>query len=228
MVFLLLGAIVNVAVAWGCTWWPPVFHNWDEYAQGLTRHGEGFNDWFVDVSRVRGWKQVFSRWWTTGASTFENADLPQQADAVLPPWASSARPRGNDPPDMEVFIIVDARGWPALSMKSSYESRQSVLSFAPTIARKMAVTSGVLMPAERAKPYTHFGMLRVLPVSPIWPGFAINTLFYGGVLWLLFAAPFAIRRRRRARRRLCPACAYPVGESAVCTECGRPVTIKQS
>jgi len=30
-----------------------------------------------------------------------------------------------------------------------------------------------------------------LPLRPLWPGFAINTLFYAGVLWMLFAIPFA-------------------------------------
>jgi hypothetical protein len=65
-----------------------------------------------------------------------------------------------------------------------------------------------------------------LPISPIWSGFAINTLFYAAILWLLFAAPFALRRWRRVRRGLCPAGAYPVGVSAVCTECGAAVTPK--
>jgi hypothetical protein len=61
----------------------------------------------------------------------------------------------------------------------------------------------------------------ILPYRPIWPGFAINTVFYTAVLWLLFAAPFALRRRRRIKRGLCPKCAYPVGASEVCTECGK-------
>jgi hypothetical protein len=57
-------------------------------------------------------------------------------------------------------------------------------------------------------------------------GFAINTLFYAAILWAIFAVLRAIRRTRRASRGLCPACAYPVGESAVCTECGAAVTPK--
>jgi hypothetical protein len=68
---------------------------------------------------------------------------------------------------------------------------------------------------------------RALPLRPIWPGFAINTMFYAAILWLLFAALHPggfVRRRIRARRGQCPACAYPVGASNVCTECGRPVT----
>ena len=69
---------------------------------------------------------------------------------------------------------------------------------------------------------------QVLPLRPLWPGFAINTVFYAGVLWLLFAAPFALRRRRRIKRGLCPKCAYPVGASDVCTECGATVTVRLS
>jgi hypothetical protein len=67
---------------------------------------------------------------------------------------------------------------------------------------------------------------RILPLRPLWPGFAINTVFYAAILWMLFAAPGMIRRRRRIKRGLCAACAYPVGESDVCTECGRPVRFK--
>jgi hypothetical protein len=66
----------------------------------------------------------------------------------------------------------------------------------------------------------------VLPVLPLWPGFAINTLFYAVIVWLLFAAPFALRRRIRIRRGLCPACAYPIGDSEVCTECGKTVNAR--
>jgi formylglycine-generating enzyme len=64
-----------------------------------------------------------------------------------------------------------------------------------------------------------------LPLRPIWPGFAINTLFYAAILWLLFAAPFALRRRRRIKRGLCPKCAYPLGTSDTCTECGTTVKL---
>jgi hypothetical protein len=60
----------------------------------------------------------------------------------------------------------------------------------------------------------------LLPLRPIWPGFATNTLFYAAILWLLFAAPFALRHHIRIKRGLCSACAYPIGTSHLCTECG--------
>jgi hypothetical protein len=68
----------------------------------------------------------------------------------------------------------------------------------------------------------HWRFQRRLPLAILWPGFAINTIFYAAILWLPFAAFGRIRRRRRIKRGLCPACAYPVGESSKCTECGTP------
>ncbi|MCI0630648.1 MAG: hypothetical protein L0Y44_08360 [Phycisphaerales bacterium] len=64
---------------------------------------------------------------------------------------------------------------------------------------------------------------RVLPLRVIWPGFALNTLFYATLLWLLFTTPGTMRRRLRIRRNLCPDCAYPIGNNSICTECGKPV-----
>ncbi len=56
--------------------------------------------------------------------------------------------------------------------------------------------------------------------EPIWPGFAVNTLFYAALLWLFMYVLSALRRFLRVRRAFCPKCAYPMGESEVCTECG--------
>jgi len=62
-----------------------------------------------------------------------------------------------------------------------------------------------------------------IPLRPTWFGFSVNSLFYAALLWLLIPGPFVLRRFVRVNRRLCPACAYPMGEAAVCTECGRPL-----
>ena len=77
--------------------------------------------------------------------------------------------------------------------------------------------------------YSEFNTIkRSIPLRPIWPGFAINTILYAGILWLVFLAPFQVRRYRRIKRGLCPACAYPIGTSDVCTECGNPVPARAS
>ena len=60
----------------------------------------------------------------------------------------------------------------------------------------------------------------LLPLLPLWPGFAVDTAFYAAIVWLLIRGPCALRRFVRRMRGLCPDCAYPVGGAAICTECG--------
>ena len=76
------------------------------------------------------------------------------------------------------------------------------------------------------------GFPRVFPVRPIWPGFAVNTVFYAVMvasLWLLIRGGYflAFRRFIRIRRGLCPRCAYPTGDSAVCSECGKELPTRR-
>ena len=68
------------------------------------------------------------------------------------------------------------------------------------------------------------------PLTPIWPGFLYNTLFYAALSWLVARLALAAKRgivgHRRTRRGLCPRCAYPRPEHAPdtnpvpCPECG--------
>jgi len=69
---------------------------------------------------------------------------------------------------------------------------------------------------------------RVLPMRIIGFGFAINTIFYAVLLWVLFLLPGIIKRTPRRRRGLCPACAYPTGTSEVCTECGAAIQVTRT
>ena len=61
-----------------------------------------------------------------------------------------------------------------------------------------------------------------LPLRPLWPGFAINTVFYATILWLLTLAPFTARRMIRRKRGHCIKCGYDLShaEHKVCPECG--------
>ena len=62
-----------------------------------------------------------------------------------------------------------------------------------------------------------------VPYYPLWPGFIANTLIYGALWWILFAGLISARAVRRARRGLCPRCAYDLRgvSSGVCPECGQ-------
>lgn len=64
----------------------------------------------------------------------------------------------------------------------------------------------------------------VLPLRPLWPGFALNTCFYAFLAWSLIRAPRTLRRWRRRRAGRCIACGYDLkglAEDAPCPECGR-------
>ena len=58
--------------------------------------------------------------------------------------------------------------------------------------------------------------------EPLWPGFAINTIFYAAILYALFAVPGAVRRRVRIKRGQCASCGYSLCDntSDKCPECG--------
>jgi len=65
-----------------------------------------------------------------------------------------------------------------------------------------------------------------IPARAVWPGFAVNTLFYAvvfAILWIAVRAGyvFVFRYWSRGRRGLCPRCAYPMGGSDKCSECGK-------
>jgi hypothetical protein len=135
-VFLLLGAIVNVAVAWGCaTWWPN--QATVDYVHGATLYEFGGRTLHATTIRL------------------DRAGLP-----------------------------LRSIGWKAQTDLGNSQE--------------------------------------LLPMRPIWPGFAINTVFYAAVLWVLFAAPFALRKWRRIKRGRCPKCGYDLrgSETRTCPECG--------
>ena len=110
-----------------------------------------------------------------------------------------------------------AYGWPVLSMWCWFrEFRFDTRARGPELFGGLQLSDFAATGPRDIRWYR----LRALPLRPIWPGFAINTAFYATLLWLLIPGPFALRRLIRHKRGQCPACGYPAGESAVCSECG--------
>jgi hypothetical protein len=228
IVFLLLGAIVNVAVAWGlsllidpfsigaATAAPGFGVAWDR--QGGRNSGDVF--WFAcEVSNGGA-----ARLSTTARKANEfDVDFGEDPRDILPHWwIPDGLPAGEAE---QVQAAAEARGWPMLSMWYHVRYWDHVGG-----RGRMQSPGGIDLPLpvwRDPMPFSSYDQPRTLPLRVIWPGFAINTLFYAGMLWLLFAAPFALRHRSRIKRGLCPACAYPIGESNVCTECGKPVRSKE-
>jgi hypothetical protein len=109
---------------------------------------------------------------------------------------------------------TEARGWPFLSLSASF----AVGTPSPYLAWESAGGVEIQPPTDAANVYDASG--RTVPLRPIWLGFAANTLIYAAALWMLGRVPALGRRLVRVTRGLCPACGYPPGDSAVCTECG--------
>ncbi len=226
LLFLLAGAIVNIAVAWGAA----LFVTLDDQAR--TRH-----DVFTDRKGTTAFPSyTVHRWQRAGALRVQvyrgdYSGRPSQNTAdledLVPHWGAEFLhvPELDGPVDARHFDeqawgdrAVDARGWPCLSLWGGV--RTPFRSGQPD--EWVTAWAHPLMPDPPSAP-RHFASMRWLPMHPIWPGFAINTVFYAAILWLLLAAPFALRRRSRIKRGLCPACGYQVGTSPVCTECGKVV-----
>jgi hypothetical protein len=232
LLLLVAGVIVNVAVAWGLAIRSPLDYGYP------TKH-DVFNDWEgttrfpaytahrwqrTGVRRVFVYKGSYSGLPWTNTASFEE---------LVPAWGSTflnvPELEGNSSSDSHFPSgfgerAVDARGWPFLALWGGLGS----LNFSGIGALNPTewIVHGAIPLDEYSPLSRNYVALRFIPYIPIWPGFAINTMFYAGILWLVFAAPFALRRRRRIKRGLCPACAYPVGESDVCTECGKPLRCK--
>ena len=248
LAWVLAGAIVNVAVAWGC-----VAIDVDHQP---TRTRGVFDNWFVSIRARAGALRLDSDF-EGPTNRREGSDVPEvvaervrnDLDNRIPRWS---RVRDSSITSVasafEDYEFEDGRGWPALALRSAFDwdsydfkqqserrfgvypsdelirSPEFIKSVGFEIALGDCVKGGFLI----KPPGVAMDDYRALPACPIWPGFAINTVFYALVLWLLFAAPFAlpgVRRRRRIKRGLCPKCAYDLRgtQSEACPECGATV-----
>lgn len=200
--FLLAGAVVNAVVAWGC-------------AVALNPVA-GRNEFGVSASTAPCWfYQVFSRPGATQVHSSRIASDPAKFMADLA-WGFSRYSLDQSEWHRSVRApswsrASSAAGWPVVSMHSTARVRHDELA---DTAVQEDIRFGIALGTVRAKPV-------VLPLGPLWPGFLVDTLFYAVGLWFLIRGPFALRRFLRIRGGLCPRCAYPMGASDACSECGR-------
>jgi hypothetical protein len=235
-VFLLLGAIVSVAVAWGFAWWRHPLEGM--FSRSRTAHQQFAADPFGQFSgrhyRIEALKclgGVSIRCTDLGLINIDDYERDTRvriqagklvAEQSLPSWSTAAVLARTGMP-APVRSREDALGWPMLSMRCFFEPNR-----APSRAPNDTLRDGLRVPDYVFPGGATFA--RALPLRPIWPGFAINTLFYAAILWVMFATPFAIRRWRRVKGGLCQNCGYDLRGSggttgaALCPECGNPVS----
>ena len=216
-VCLLLGAVVNLGVAWGSAFLggsdAEIDRNVMRVGRFPVRSDMSHRATADELAwlRSQGWKPRPSNEcirWDVKAGVRRRIGFNQR---TLVPWLidlgnCSISLTWNSKPHA-VFVET---GWPLSCFRDRLMPRSSSMDGA------YDHESGLLLPGvfrlARTEP-------QYLPAGVIAVPFAINTIFYAAILWLLIPGHFALRRFLRLRRGLCPKCAYPIGKSSVCTEC---------
>ena len=204
LIFLLLGAIVNIAVAWACAW-----REYDILQVIGGSNGRAYSD----VRAVAWWRRNAperrSETPDEVMSYTVHLGLSLELGAIFP--SQDGRP----PTDPGLNVMVMRAGWPMRSV-SAWMAGQRFSKLAPTAHSAIDRTN---LSVDQSP--------RWLPLMPLVPGFVVNTGFYSALFWLLIPGPFALRRFIRLRRGRCIHCGYdlrgtPAGppEGTKCPECG--------
>ena len=232
-VFLLAGALVNAAVAWASATWGAFGFKETSAGYTISDSGAGWvltrHEW-IDATRLISRRDPAGTWYGPWIEAESSATAPisrltiaapsgaAPAEAFLAPWGRIRASSALCGPGEYQQLIDDARGWPLRSMWCGWGTLESCSRPFPT---DEPLAHGIPLQSRNVWPLSPMPWKRALPLA-IWPlGFAVNTLFYAAILWLLICSPFLLRRFIRSSRGLCPACAYPMSDSPICTECGK-------
>ena len=213
VVFLVLGAIVNVAVAWWC-----------ELSTTITLTIGRIN---LDQEEAVWPKYLLDANWLPPVVAYrdkvEGVGVRFTEMRSFPRSYAELSSLGSD----ELFLLgVVECGWPFRSLEVHWHA-----VFGPHQEARMSETLARagwyrgLTPPDFVPVYGPRGA-HSLPVVPIASGFAINTVLYASALWIVFGAPLTIhsvvRRYRRRKRGHCIKCGYDLrGTSGGgCPECG--------
>ena len=215
VLFLLLGAIINVAVAWGCAAWStrPPDQSPEDFFPTLKYWGE------FDADRTLleslGWN---GREETPDAEYILFAMASAAPGLVYRELAESSRSKD---PNFEGYVISTdvayetLAGWPYLALRGvrwNQAQRGEPDRWVDHMLIETPLQADILSGRDS----------RSLPFRPTWPGFAINTILYAFLGWLLVSALFQLRRSIRRKHGACIKCRYDLrhAEHAVCPECG--------
>ncbi|MDY7109872.1 MAG: hypothetical protein SYC29_14665 [Planctomycetota bacterium] len=221
VVFLLLGAIVNIAVAWSVTaltTWPGEFDSIEEDEQEIQ------------------WPRRVPERWPPPEDLIRYRSFGWSLDRCV---AIVEAGEGNEGEVPVQYMIESVRvGWPLRGLRWERwvdgEPTQPVSGGAGAGASPSQRTEQATPGAWRSGIALQFQTLgfdpddgKRLPICPTWIGFITNTLLYAIVLWLSICIPRVIRALIRIFRGRCPNCGYDLrgappefGAGGGCPECG--------
>ena len=201
-IYIILGALANVAVAWACS-----------IAMGEIQHSRKL--------RYRNPVGDSPVVYVTKGISYESISVCPRGGTILARERVPRYPRHAwwNEDSLWYYNWAVAHGFPVASLSAWRTTWIEDTPDGDGLIRTPVLHWGVAL--GEIPPFFVGGRIPVvLALRPVWPGFTINTLLYAGLLWLLIRGRRALRRFIRHRRGQCLVCAYPTGSSPVCTECG--------
>ncbi len=211
--FLVVGATLTILTAWGCAHGLAVYSatsQSDPRSKWMGSFPSRANLWWdVSYTKRPGVRRFFTNW---GDDPMQARKYYPPSSDVVPVWVTRAVESHLARGDRQEYLILDARGWPVSCLYS--EANWT----------KRTIVRGWPLAASRQSGNRWGSANLAIPLHPIWPGFAINTIFYAAIMWLVTLGPFAMRRVIRHKRGLCIKCGYDLRGSSTgegcCPECG--------
>ena len=227
--FLLLGAVVNVGVAWGSAAWHYVAQA--TRIPGVTLLEDGSTSWMIASYRSRVAHRMHSVWGPSALLTWQPSGV--SPTELARGWIHILAPDAADEGEPTGARVFDGRGWPMISMWSALEV-EFVVQQTPgpglraSPGKVTRVTSGIeLAPYSQFRSEAPQHQYRVLPLGIVWSGFALNTLVFAATGFFLVVVLRYSRLAFRVGAGHCPGCAYDLRSAAhdQCPECGRLVRL---
>lgn len=192
--FILWGAIISILLAWLCVFTP------------------GGN--LVLTASGASWPKGMT------IGDYQTADIDERGYG----WDRTSHDVKLTNPDRSITYKVRISwraGWPLRAMWAGYSGEHATATIRhDELGIPLRPWTGVPVPGADRWLKGPQSDARRLPLIPL-PGLIVNAMFWGAALWLVVRGPRLLRGGIRARRGLCPACAYPMGASPLCSECGK-------
>ncbi|MBX3403942.1 MAG: hypothetical protein KF699_11080 [Phycisphaeraceae bacterium] len=236
LAYLAAGAVVNLVVAAGCALWMPLTQPYLRNLDTVPRSMEKWTPqtWRAALSEATSRNEpgrvfVVAHEVSRLGVSIRRASIHLAHDKAR--FTTTGIPNEQFKPDQ---IAVFRSGWPAACVESVSESTSTWgfgdLHIGPILGSPAVFRCVLHVPIAgdtiQLAPLI-FGIdgsrvtRNFIPLSPVWPALVANTIVWAIILAILVNGPRFVRGELRMRRGLCRSCAYPIGVSDRCTECGR-------
>ena len=212
-----LGLATSVAVAWALAAWLPHRHLletvevlWESAPHGAVqtaweyrRPGMARRYWQVALPGMQPRRLRH----TLGEQSARHLTIETYVPVLRRDWGYlPTSPTPGRPP--RTVVLEDARGLPCLALWTAFEAKN----------RELSILGGLgLGPPGNVH-------ARALPVRPIWAGLAVNSMFYGLIVFGIWTGGVRVVRNTRRRQGRCTGCGYDragLAAEAACPECGK-------